>query len=186
MKNRLVQKIIALASVTAVAMTGCGAPAETTAPAAEADNAEAEKTEEATKEAEAEAEVEEEEVSPYTVITDENGDPIDLGGVEIIIRDWWSGDPAEPTNDYEEARDEYREWIQETYNFTIKQTAISDWGSTPADFVDYATTGGDEYYAFVLRDDPAITSAMATGLMYDLSIRLSGFHGCKVYKKQIA
>ena len=169
MKNRLVQKIIALASVTAVAMTGCGAPAETTAPAAEADNAEAEKTEEATKEAEAEAEVEEEEVSPYTVITDENGDPIDLGGVEIIIRDWWSGDPAEPTNDYEEARDEYREWIQETYNFTIKQTAISDWGSTPADFVDYATTGGDEYYAFVLRDDPAITSAMATGLMYDLS-----------------
>ncbi len=169
MKNRLAQKIIALASVTAVAMTGCGAPAETTAPAAEADNAEAEKTEEATKEAEAEAEVEEEEVSPYTVITDENGDPIDLGGVEIIIRDWWSGDPAEPTNDYEEARDEYREWIQETYNFTIKQTAISDWGSTPADFVDYATTGGDEYYAFVLRDDPAITSAMATGLMYDLS-----------------
>ena len=42
----------------------------------------------------------------YTVITDENGDPIDLGGMDIVIRDWWSGDPAEPTNDYEEARDE--------------------------------------------------------------------------------
>ena len=150
-------------------MTGCGGGAETSAPAPEADNTEtADAEEEAEPEAEAEAE-EEEEVSPYTVITDENGDPIDLGGIEIIIRDWWSGDPAEPTNDYEEARDEYREWIQETYNFTIKQTAISDWSSTPADFVDYATTGGDEYYAFILRDDPAITSAMATGLMYDLS-----------------
>ena len=168
MKNRVVKRIIALASVAAVTMTGCGGGAETSAPAPEAENTEAEKTEEVKEEAPAEAEAEEE-VSPYTVITDENGDPIDLGGIEVVIRDWWSGDPAEPTNDYEEARDEYREWIQETYNFTIKQTAISDWGSTPADFVDYATTGGDEYYAFVLRDDPAITSAMATGLMYDLS-----------------
>ncbi len=169
MKNRVVKRIVALASVAAVTMTGCGGGAETSAPAPEADNTEtADAEEEAEPEAEAEAE-EEEEVSPYTVITDENGDPIDLGGIEIIIRDWWSGDPAEPTNDYEEARDEYREWIQETYNFTIKQTAISDWSSTPADFVDYATTGGDEYYAFILRDDPAITSAMATGLMYDLS-----------------
>ena len=105
----------------------------------------------------------------YTVITDENGDPIDLGGMDIVIRDWWSGDPAEPTNDYEEARDEYREWIQETYNFTISQQAISDWTSTPADFVDYATTGGDENYIWILRDDPAITSALSSGLMYDLA-----------------
>ncbi len=105
----------------------------------------------------------------YTVITDENGDPVDLGGMEIVIRDWWSGDPAEPTNDYEEARDEYREWIQETYNFTITQQAISDWTSTPADFVDYATTGGDENYVWILRDDPAITSALSSGLMYDLA-----------------
>ena len=105
----------------------------------------------------------------YTVITDENGDPIDLGGMDIVIRDWWSGDPAEPTNDYEEARDEYREWIQETYNFTISQKAISDWTSTPADFVDYATTGGDENYIWILRDDPAITSALSSGLMYDLA-----------------
>ena len=105
----------------------------------------------------------------YTVITDENGDPVDLGGMDIVIRDWWSGDPAEPTNDYEEARDEYREWIQETYNFTISQKAISDWTSTPADFVDYATTGGDENYIWILRDDPAITSALSSGLMYDLA-----------------
>ena len=105
----------------------------------------------------------------YTVITDENGDPIDLGGMDIVIRDWWSGDPAEPTNDYEEARDEYREWIQETYNFTISQKAISDWTSTPADFVDYATTGGDENYIWILRDDPAITAALSSGLMYDLA-----------------
>ena len=106
----------------------------------------------------------------YTVITDENGDPVDLGGMEIIIRNWWSPEEAaEPTNDYEEARDEWREWAQETYNFSIRELAISDWTSTPADFVDYATTGGDENYIWVLRDDPAITSALSSGLMYDLS-----------------
>ena len=80
-----------------------------------------------------------------------------------------TGDPAEPTNDYEEAREEYRDWIQETYNFTIKEQAISDWTSAPADFTEYATTGGDENYIFVVRDDPAITNAMTQGLMYDLS-----------------
>ncbi len=118
---------------------------------------------------EAEAEVEAEEEEGYKVITDANGNPIDLGGMEIIIRDWWSGEPAEPQNDYEEALLEYRNWIQETYNFTIKAEAMSDWTSTPTDFVDYATTGGSENYLFTLRDDPAITSAMSNGLMYDLS-----------------
>lgn len=169
MKNRMVKRMLALASVAAIAVTGCGSAAETATaePAAEAEEADEEEAEEV--EAEDEEEEEEEEVSAYTVITDENGDPIDLGGMDIIIRNWWSGDPAEPTNDYEEARDEYRQWIQDTYNFTIKEQAISDWGSTPQDFVDYATTGGDENYIFILRDDPAITSALANGLMYDLS-----------------
>ena len=175
MKKPMAKKV--LAAVTAAAMTmsatACGG-AETTAPAAE-EKAPAETTETAeateTKEETAEAEVVEEEVSPYTVITDDAGNPIDLGGMEIIVRDWWSPEePAEPTNDYEEARDEYREWIQETYNFTIKQVAISDWGTAPQDFVDYVTTGGDDNnYLFVLRNDPAIVSGMANGLMYDLS-----------------
>ena len=105
----------------------------------------------------------------YTVLTDENGEVYDLGGMDIIIRDWWSGDPEDPRNPYEEAVQDWRDWIQETYHFTIKAQAISDWGSTPADFVDYATTGGDENYIFVLRDDPAITSALASGLMTDLA-----------------
>jgi hypothetical protein len=48
--------------------------------------------------------------------------------------------------------------------------AISDWGSAPNDFVEYATNGGDDKnYVFVLRNDPAVVSAMASGLMYDLS-----------------
>ena len=57
MKNRVVKRIIALASVAAVAMTGCGGGAETSAPAPEAENTEAEKTEEVKEEAPAEAPV---------------------------------------------------------------------------------------------------------------------------------
>ncbi|MCR5032799.1 MAG: hypothetical protein K6A92_08050 [Lachnospiraceae bacterium] len=171
MKKPMTKKVFAAATAAVVAMTtvACGSNAAAPAPEAPAADSTASETTAAADTTEVEAEAEEE-VSPYTVITDANGDPIDLGGMDIIIRDWWSGDPAEPANDYEEARDEYREWIQETYNFTIKSQAISDWGSAPQDFVDYVTTGGDDQnYVFVLRNDPAIVSAMGNGLMYDLS-----------------
>lgn len=105
-----------------------------------------------------------------TPLTDADGNVYDLGGVEIIIGDWWSSDEeAEPTNDYEEARAEYKDWIEETYNFTIKQVAISTWGDMPEDFVNYATSGGDEYYLFVMRQGAELVSAMGSGLMYDLS-----------------
>ncbi len=175
MRKSLTTKATAAIAAAAMltSMAGCGAetapastdtqqPAETTTETAEAPAAEA------TTEAAAE-ETASDEYDPYQIITDADGNPVDLGGIEVVIRDWWSGDPAEPQNEYEEAVKDYHDWIQETYNFTLTQTAMSDWGSTPTDFVDYATTGGDENYVFILRDDPAITSAMANGLMYDLS-----------------
>ncbi len=95
---------------------------------------------------------------------------VDLGGMEIIIRDWWSGEPGEPKNAYEKAQREYREAMMAKYNFKIKEQAISDWGSAPQDFVDYASAQPDDQnYVFVLRNAPAIVSAMAQGLMYDLA-----------------
>ena len=170
MKSQLVKKLLAgsLATAMTISLMACGGSAPAANEAAETPADTTEVAAEAPAEDTAAAEPEEEE-SLYTVLTDEDGNVYDLGGMEIIVRDWWSGDPAEPTNDYEEAREEYRDWIQETYNFTIKEQAISDWGSAPADFTEYATTGGDENYIFVVRDDPAITNAMTQGLMYDLS-----------------
>ena len=110
------------------------------------------------------------EPSPYAIITDGNGNPIDLGGVNVIIRDWWSYGDLPCYNDYDEARIEYLDWCQETYNFTVSRQAISDWGSAPQDLVDYVITGGDDnYYVFIIRPDAATTSAMSEGLMYDLS-----------------
>lgn len=178
MKRKMFRKLMAasLATVMAVSMAGCGsedAGASSAAGSSAADNGGA--SSEASAESSAEASSEEE-VSPYTVLTDENGNVYDLGGMEIVIRDWWSNkdngtDGFEYSdNDYGEATKEYHEWLQETYNFTIRREAIGDWGSAPQDFVDYVTTGGDENnYVFVLRQDAAITSAMGQGLMYDLA-----------------
>ncbi len=107
----------------------------------------------------------------YVALTDEDGNVYDLGGMEIVIRDWWStGEEPEATDDYGEARLDYIDWVQETYNFSIKQIAISDWGSTPEDYLNYVTSGGDdENYVWILRSGPEFVSAMASGLMYDLS-----------------
>lgn len=106
----------------------------------------------------------------YTVLTDENGKPYDLGGMEIIMADWYSsGEEEEPASAYDEARADYLDWIQETYNFTIKSKAITTWGDAPEDYVNYATTGGDENYLFTLYQGTALTSAVNSGLMFDLA-----------------
>ena len=113
-----------------------------------------------------------EEVSEWGApLRDENGNIYDLGGMEIVIRDWWSSeDVAEPTTEFEEKTQEYREWIQETYNFKIKQVQISSWGSALDDFQDYYNTGGDDNnYVFTLRSDGSLINMMASGMMYDLA-----------------
>ncbi len=109
------------------------------------------------------------EADPWTVIVDADGNPVDLGGMEILIADWWTGEQEEPKTAYEIARKEYYDWIQETYNFTITRAAWSSWGDMPGDYVNYATTGGDENIIFCLRQGGELTSAMAQGLMYDLN-----------------
>lgn len=111
-----------------------------------------------------------EEESPYPLLKDENGNVYDLGGMEVIIRDWWSsGEEPEPQNAYDEARKEYLDWIQDTYNFTIKMCAIGDWASAPGDLAEYASAGGDENYIFTVWQGTSLTAAMNSGLLYDLS-----------------
>ena len=169
MKSKMFKKLMAavLATTMTASLAGCVGGGDKTSETPASSSTDNKSTEVAPTETSSS-----EEVGGYTVLKDENGNVYDLGGMEIIIRDWWSGDgtPAEPQNAFEEARQDYWDWIQETYNFTIKQMAISDWGSAPQDFVDYVSSGGDDQnYVFTLRNDPALISAMGTGLCYDLS-----------------
>ena len=173
MISKAVRKTLAvsMAMVMAVGAAGCGAKenkdnnADPTKAPDNSGNKETASTPVPTEEPQPE------DLGVYTVLTDANGNTYDLGGMEIIIRDWWnSGERPEAQNAYDEARYEYLDWIQETYNFTIKEQAIGDWGSNPQDFVDYANSGGDDSnYIFVLRQCGTVVSAMNSDLMYDLS-----------------
>ncbi len=106
------------------------------------------------------------------VLKDANGHTYDLGGMEIIVRDWWSGPFAQSDEqtEYDLAREEYIDWIQETYNFKISRKLISAWSDVPQDFIDYASAPADDKnYVFVLREDPLTTEAMRNGLCADLN-----------------
>lgn len=113
----------------------------------------------------------EEEVGPYTIKTDKDGNPIDLGGINIIIRDWFSKEEREPASDnYTQARYDYWDWAQETYNFTIKEAPVTSWADCIEELVNYNTTGGDNnYYIFHMRTDDAVFSAINNGMCYDVS-----------------
>nr|MCR4867673.1 hypothetical protein [Lachnospiraceae bacterium] len=182
MKKRNLQRIFAafMATAMVIGATGCDnkdkdtkndttpTPDATTTDAPKADDGKKdETTPEPTKDAE---------VTPEATPEATPDEPaVDLGGMKIIIRDWWSPAldaeyPAEAKSDYEEARNAYREEVETKYNFSMREAAISDWGGANSDFVDYVTSGGDsENYIFTLHTDPTTANAMASGLMYDLS-----------------
>ncbi len=94
---------------------------------------------------------------------------MDLGGMEIIIGDWWSSaEPGEPKNAQEEATLEYRNMIQEKYNFTIKQVAVSDWGGMQELFTTSTMAEDPAAHVFLLARD-WVSQPLANGLLYDLA-----------------
>jgi len=182
MRSKIAKKLLATSVLTAmtIGLVGCGEAADvenqpTQAPAKDdpkPTEAPAKPDDSKTDDPVVVDPVEDDEVSPYTVRTDANGNPYDLGGMEIIIRDWWTNpdNVQEPSNAYEEELAAFREWMQEEYNFTLVQKAISDWGSTPGDFIAYATIDADENnYLWVQRACGEMISAMRQGLMVDLA-----------------
>jgi hypothetical protein len=193
MKKRNLQRIFAAFMATAMAVTAAGCsskggdskptdapattdtPATTSAPATtQAPDEGGDTTPEPTPDTKVDIPADE----FYAVLNDEgiyvdqNGNKIDLGGIHVTIRDWFSNGrkEADQQNDYDRAQYAYWDEMEELYNFTFEKKTIGDWGTVPGDFVAYATAPDDgEYYAFTLRDDAAVTSAMANGLMYDLT-----------------
>lgn len=166
MRRPMAKKVLAATLTAAMTMSlaACGesaAPAATPAPEPAAEPA---------TDAASEAE-EEEEVSPYTVIKDANGDVVDLDGMEVHFIQWWSSDDTETTTTYATAVKEYREWAQETYNFTWVWDGSGDWGQNAQNFVDYVSTNGDEnaYIWLIHSNDATFISACKNGLAYDVS-----------------
>mgnify|MGYP000918282448 CR=1 FL=1 len=93
----------------------------------------------------------------------------DLGGMEIVIGDWWSsGEESAPQNAKDEATQEYRKMIQEKYNFKIKQVAISDWGGMQELFTTSVMAGDPKASVFILAPGWTV-QPIANNLVYDLA-----------------
>lgn len=109
------------------------------------------------------------EVSKYPVLNDPaTGKPYDLGGMKITVWSWFTEGTSQ--DEYGEAVTEWRDWIQETYNFTYSMESLGSWSDCHTSFVDYVTTGGDDNnYIFVGNTAGGMTSAMQQGLAYDVA-----------------
>lgn len=179
MKRKMLSRMMAasLAAVMTVGLAGCGDDGNNNSSTPGSDTGSTNESTPASDDGNAGGnaggeDVVNEDVDPYPVLTDANGNVPDLGGMEIIIRDWWSGDGErkEATDAYNEALYEYQDWAMEKYNFSIKQMTISGWGSAPEDFMNYVNEGGDDTnYIFVLRNCGEFEQYKKNGLMYDLS-----------------
>lgn len=88
MKKQLANKAIAVATITAMSagLVACGGSGDA---GNQGDSTTDSTTNEGTTDQASNEATEAEEEGPK-IITDENGDPIDLGGMEIVVRDWWS------------------------------------------------------------------------------------------------
>ena len=175
MKRKIAKRILAVLLTAAMALTvvGCGNEEKKTSGenTVESTGSTDASTDEASTD-EASTESSEEDLGAYTIRTDANGNKVDLGGIEVIIRDWFSGDGTRPeaTDAYTEARYEYLDWAQETYNFTIKEMTVTDWNNCIQDLIDYCSTGGDDnYYIFHMRTADEVFAAINNDMVYDVS-----------------
>ncbi len=77
---------------------------------------------------------------------------IDLGGATITIYDYWSGDgerAAEPDEETQLQYD-YHDWLMETYNCTIEQKQVGDWGSISQEMVNWIGAPDNSYRLYIL------------------------------------
>ena len=181
MRKKMTSKLLSVAVAAAMTMglAACGntetpapAPADNTTTDTTTDTTDTTTTD-ATTDNTADATTDDaagEEVSPYTIRTDADGNKVDLGGMKIVLKDWWSDPEAEPNNEYEQAQADYREWAMETYNFEMVQSGDYGWGDCIEKLVEYAQAPAtDEYFLFTVRPDPSLSAAFAKEQVYDLS-----------------
>ena len=116
-----------------------------------------------------------EDVGPYgaPLVDPATGQTYDLGGMEIVIADWWTNPDDEVESEYNDAVHAYHDWLEETYNFTLRQEGLYGWGDGEGSSIEAftrAATGAPEgNYIYVLASMASVMSAAQSGLMYDIS-----------------
>lgn len=112
-----------------------------------------------------------EDVGPYgaPLVDPATGKTYDLGGMEIIVADWFTGPAGDPRNDYEEALNDYHDWLQETYKFTLVKENHYGWGDANQILVQMSTSAPEGNIIYCIPRTVDAVSAMQAGLMYDVA-----------------
>lgn len=92
---------------------------------------------------------------PEIVIDPATGEPVDLGGIEITLYDYWSGDNprAEEPTEEQQAQYDFQDWFMKTYNFTMTQKQGSDWGGQAQEIINFVGTPDGSYRLYILPPD---------------------------------
>lgn len=171
MKRKMLRRLMAasLATVMVAGMVGCGSNPGSSDNPSDSNPSASTPSESTPSESTPSGgdESSEENVEKYTALTDENGNVYDLGGMEITLYTWFD---ETPSGAYGEAQQEWREWVESTYNFKFVWDSSHNWGGTSDDFTNYVSTNGDDNnYIFCMCQRADLTAMMNQGLMYDLS-----------------
>lgn len=92
----------------------------------------------------------------------------DLGGMEILIGDWYTPSNQEAKSDYAKATEKYRNEIQEKYNFKIKRENVYSYTDMQTTYVNGVMANDPMCDLFYLYQE-MVSEPLTNGLMKDLS-----------------
>ena len=94
----------------------------------------------------------------------------DLGGMDIIIGDWYTEADtlADRTDEFGKKQNQYWEEIQKQYNFTIKRDAVYSYTDAKKDYVNSVMANNPKFQLYYLYQE-FVSEPLMKGLMYDLS-----------------
>ncbi len=94
--------------------------------------------------------------------------PRDLGGINIVVGDWWStGEETIETQKQEDTK-AYRDQLQADHNFTLTQTNLGAWAEYAEIFIT-STMAGDPAADIFIMDQAMVPEPIKQGLMYPVS-----------------
>ena len=91
----------------------------------------------------------------------------DLGGMDILIGDWYTAD-TEAKTDYQKDTEKYRKEIMDTYHFNIKRDNVYSYTDQQTNYVNGVMANNPQCQLFYLYQE-MVSEPLMQGLMKDLS-----------------
>lgn len=92
----------------------------------------------------------------------------DLGGMSILVGDWYTEEMDGEKSDYEKAKEQYYDKIQKKYNFTIRRENAYSYEGMQAKYVNDVMANNPSCQLYYLYQE-MVSAPLLKGLMKDLS-----------------